>query len=106
PGPARSGPGTDVVRPPTLKLALLVVPVVLGHLLALEWVSRETDAISGLPAMVPPMYTRLLQPATPPPVVAGAVHPAPVPKPRLRAAPPPKPPASSARKLQAPEATR
>lgn len=96
-----------MVRPTALKLALLAALVVVGHVLGLEWVARQADKISGLTLMAPPMYTRLLQPAKPPPVVAVAAA---TPQPKPRAAPRPKPPASSAeelrRKKEAQEAAR
>jgi len=82
-----------VVRAPRLTLALLAVLVALGHLASLEWFARQADAISGLTLMTPPMYTRMLKPVAPPPVVATAAAPA---RPRGRAAAKPKPPASSA----------
>ncbi|MEJ8839924.1 DUF3108 domain-containing protein [Ramlibacter sp. AN1133] len=85
-----------MVRPPKLALALLAVLVALGHFASLEWLARQADALSGLTLMTPTMYTRMLQPAAPPPVVA-TVAPAAVPRPRARAAPRPKPPASSAK---------
>jgi hypothetical protein len=87
-----------VVRPPKLKLALLAAGVVVGHVVALEWISRVADQISGLPLMAPPMYTRMLKPAAPPPVVAIAAPAAARPKPH--AAPRPRPPASSAEELR------
>jgi hypothetical protein len=83
-----------VVRTAALRLALLAVLVALAHLVALEWAAREVEAVSGLKAMVPPMYTRLLKPSAPPPVVAS-VQPAPPAAPRARAAPRPKRPASA-----------
>ena len=87
-----------MVRSPRLKLALLALVVIAGHLLGLEWISRQADQISGLSVMVPPMYTRMLQPTTPPPVVA---MPAPPPaRPRPVAALRPRPPASSADELR------
>lgn len=76
-----------------LKLSLLAALVVTAHLLALEWIGRQADAISGLPAMAPTMYTRLLKPA-PPPVVAAA-SPPPAPRPKPHVAPSPKPKASA-----------
>lgn len=76
-----------------LKLSLLAALVVTAHLLALEWIGRQADAISGLPAMAPTMYTRLLKPA-PPPVVAAA-SPPPAPRPKPHVAPRPKPKASA-----------
>lgn len=80
-----------MVRRATLKLALLAGLVLFGHLLVLEWIGRAADAISGMPAMSAVMYTRLLQPVKPPPVVAA---PSPPPVPRARIAPRPKPKAS------------
>lgn len=89
-----------MVRPAKLKrkLALLAVPVVLAHFVGLEWIGRQADQISGLTWMVPPMYTRMLQPSAPPPVVAVAEAPGATPRPR--AAPHPRPPASSPEELQ------
>ena len=87
-----------MVRPAKLTLALLAALVVLGHLVGLEWFARQADRISGLKLMTPPLYTRLLQPAAPPPVVA--VAPAPPAQPRARVAPRPRPPASSAQELR------
>lgn len=83
-----------MVRRAALKLALLAALVLAGHLVALEWLGRQADAISGMPRMAPPMFTRMLRPATPPPVVSIAPAPAAVPKPRV--APRPKPAASAA----------
>lgn len=73
---------------------LLAAPVLLGHLLALEWLGRQADAISGLDEMAPVMFTRMLQPAAAPPVAAVA---APPPRPKPRAAPHPRPKASAPR---------
>jgi hypothetical protein len=87
-----------VARAPGLKFALLAALVVVAHLLGLEWFGRQADAISGLSRFAPPMYTRLLEPATPPPVVtAASTAPA---QPRPRVAPLPRPPASSPEELQ------
>ena len=80
-----------------LKLALLAGGVVLAHLLALEWIGRRADAISGLAALAPPMYTRLLMPSAPTTVSVGQAA-AESPRPRARIAPPPEPAASAARK--------
>ena len=90
-----------MARPANLKLALLAGGVVLGHLLALEWLGRQADAISALQAMAPPMFTRLLQPAKPPPLSGVPATPGP-PK-AARAALPPAPPASAAREEAPPE---
>lgn len=85
-----------MVRSPALRLALLALLVAVGHLLALEWLARQADKISGLVLMTPPLYTRLLQPAQPPPVPTAAA----TPQPRGRTAPAPRPPASSAEELR------
>lgn len=79
-----------------LKLALLAALVLLVHLLALEWLGRQADAISGLRAMAPVFFTRMLQPQAPPPVVVQAPAPPP-PRPKPRAAPRPRPKASEPR---------
>lgn len=86
-----------MVRSASLKLALLGAAVVLGHIVVLEWMARAADQISGLTLMAPTLYTRTLQPATPPPVVAVAAPPA---QPKPRAAQRPRPPASSAEELR------
>ena len=86
-----------MVRPAKLTLAGLALLVTVGHVVGLEWIARQADQISGLTLMAPPMYTRMLKPAAPPPVVAVAAAPA---KPRPRAAPHPRPPASSAEELR------
>jgi hypothetical protein len=101
-----------VVRPANLKrkLALLAVLVVAGHIVGLEWIAREIGQITGLKLMTPPMYTRTLAPAAPPPVVAVAPAPEPEPVPPQAYAAPPRPPASSPeelrRKREAAEAAR
>jgi hypothetical protein len=87
-----------VVRPAKLTLALLSALVVVGHILGLEWISRQADQISGLTLMTPPLYTRMRQPAAPPAVVPVAK--ATVAKPKARTAPRPKPPASSAEEVR------
>lgn len=78
-----------------LKLLALAGLVLAVHVLVLEWIGRVADAISALPAMAPVMYTRMLQPATPPPLTAVAAAPRAMPEPRVHAAPLPKPPASA-----------
>ncbi|HEX2544995.1 MAG TPA: DUF3108 domain-containing protein [Ramlibacter sp.] len=85
-----------MVRSARLKLLLLGSAVVVAHVLGLEWLARQADQISGLTDFAAPMYTRMLQPATPAPeaVVAETAAPA-MPKPR--AASVPKPPASAAK---------
>ncbi|MBO9646655.1 MAG: hypothetical protein J7603_26420, partial [Pseudacidovorax sp.] len=90
-----------MVRPANLKrkLALLAVLVVAGHLLGLEWIARELGRISGLKLMTPPMYTRMLAPAAPPPVVAVAPAPEAA-APQTFAATAPQLPASAAEALR------
>lgn len=90
-----------MARRPALKLALLAALVVLGHLLALEWLGRQADAISGLREMAPVFFTRMLRPQAPPPVVAQAPAPPPA-RPVPRAAPRPKPKASEPRQAEPP----
>ena len=90
-----------MARSAKLKLGLLAGGVALAHVMALEWLGRQADAISALQAMAPPMFTRLLQPAKPPPMAVAAVAP-PHAKPRTRAAWPPKPAASSPPKEEPP----
>jgi len=72
-----------VARPAKLTLWLLLGLVLVLHMAALEWVARHREGLSLLETMAPPMYTRLLKPAEPPPVVAE-VAPAPAPKPKAR----------------------
>jgi hypothetical protein len=85
-----------VVRATRLKLAALAGAVGVLHVVALEWIGREMDTISGLAAMAPVMFTRTLAPSEPPPVVAQA----PAPSSHPRAAPHPRPPASSPDELR------
>lgn len=82
--------------PARLKPWLLLGLVLLAHAAGLEWLARQREALELMPLFAPPMYTRLLQPAAPAPVVAA---PPPAPKPRARSnavAVKPKPPASQA----------
>jgi hypothetical protein len=70
------------------------------HLAGLEWAARRRDQPTVLEKMAPPMYTRLLQPAEPPPVVAQAAlqaAPKPKAKPRMTFAAKPRPKASEPR---------
>jgi hypothetical protein len=87
-----------VVWPAKLKLAVLAAGVGLLHFVTLEWLGREMDTLSALKEMAPVMFTRILRPAEPPPVIAAAT--APAPRPRPRAAPHPKPPASSPEQIR------
>jgi hypothetical protein len=52
--------------------ALLLAAVVLVHLVALQWASRQYAQASMLKPMQQALYTRLLAPQEPPPVVAAA----------------------------------
>lgn len=88
-----------MVRSPRLKLALLALAVIAGHLVALAWLSLQAGQASALRLMVPPMYTRMLQPTAPPPVVAVAPT-APSPANGVTALPP-RPPASSPEQVRA-----
>lgn len=81
-----------MVRSAKLKLALLAALVLAGHFIALEWLGRQADVMSRMPAMAPPMFTRMLRPARPPPVVAAPAPPA---VPKARVASRPKPAASA-----------
>jgi hypothetical protein len=84
-----------VARPPKLRLALLLLAVLLAHLVGMEWLARKREKLAALPQMPPPMYTRLLKPVEPPPVLVAAKPEAPAPRPRRRpAAVPPQPVAS------------
>ena len=58
-----------------LKLWLLAALVVLAHVLGLEWFARQADALSNLTRMVAPMYTRMLAPKAPEPVVVSVSPP-------------------------------
>ncbi|HSV81185.1 MAG TPA: DUF3108 domain-containing protein [Ramlibacter sp.] len=78
-----------------MKLVALLALVLVLHALALEWLARQDDSRTRLPELAPTMYTRLLQPATPPPVVPQEAAPAPKIKPRAAfIAPRPRPKAS------------
>ncbi|MDB5860278.1 MAG: hypothetical protein JWQ76_3967 [Ramlibacter sp.] len=71
--------------------------VLVIHLVGLEWAARRRDQLAALESMAPPMYTRLLEPAAPPPVLAQAEPqelPKPKPKPRSAFAVKPRPKAS------------
>lgn len=87
-----------MARPANLKrrtLALLLGLVLVLHFVGLEWFARERDQVTLLRTMAPPMYTRMLKPSAPPPVVAQAAPAAaPKPRPAARAAPRPRPKAS------------
>ena len=72
---------------PWRTLGLILALVLAIHLVGLEWASRRREQAAVLQAMAPPMFTRLLEPATPPPVVAQAAPPElPRPKPKRRSA--------------------
>ena len=78
-GPAKLAPW----RPLALALGLVLA----FHLAVLEWAARQREQQSQLESLAAPMYTRLLKPDEPPPVVAEAAPPqAPKPKPKPRPA--------------------
>jgi hypothetical protein len=62
-------------------IAGLLLAVVLGHVVALQWLAWQSVQASALKQMAAPMLTRLLKPAAPPPMQAQAPPP-PKPKPR------------------------
>lgn len=94
-----------MARSPDLKKLWLPLGLVLvAHAVGLEWLARHRDALDLLPPLAPPMYTRILQPTVPPPVVAAAT-PAPPARPKARSvavAPKPKPAASEPAREPAP----
>ncbi len=92
-----------MARPANLKLALLLGLVLIGHALGLEWLARQREALVAMPLMTPPMYTRMLQPVAPPPVVVAAKPPPSVPVRKHAVAPRPKPAASAAEVVATPE---
>jgi len=86
-----------VARPAKLKkLALLLGLVLASHAAGLQWIARHLAPVSVLKPMAPPMLTRLLAPAAPPPVAEAPVVKQPRPRPRRQAvAVAPRPAASS-----------
>lgn len=93
-GDARRRAGAGVARPAALRLWLLPGVVLLAHVVGLEWFARQGERITLMPLMAPPMYTRMLQPVQPPPVVAAAPAPPPQPSRPSARVPPPRPKAS------------
>jgi hypothetical protein len=94
-----------VARPARLK-TWLWLGVLLAHVVALEWVGDHLAPMTSLRKMADPMFTRMLQPQAPAPVVVAA-QPAPPPRPvarnvkapapkRAASAPPPPESAASA----------
>ncbi|RYF41601.1 MAG: hypothetical protein EOO25_09365, partial [Comamonadaceae bacterium] len=59
-------------------LLLILAVVLLVHAIALEWFARHRLQPSVLQAVATPMFTRLLQPETPPPTPAFKPKVAPV----------------------------
>ena len=57
---------------PAYRFAGLVAVVIALHALALHWLGNALDAIAFIRPMATPMFTRLLKPEAPPPVVAVA----------------------------------
>jgi hypothetical protein len=92
-----------VVRRPRLKLALLAGLVLVAHVVALVLFHREIEVKSALPQMTAPMFTRLLQPKEPPPVLAQVERPVPRPKPRHHTAHIVRRPASAPKPTQPPD---
>lgn len=81
---------------PRLRRWLLPALVLAVHALMLDRLGRELAPPSVLKTMAPPMYTRLLQPQAPPPVVVAAPAAAAPARPRPTArAVPPRPAAST-----------
>ncbi len=60
-------------------LAALTVAVVLGHLIAIEWLARHAPANQGLATLPEPMFTRVLTPADEAPAVVAVPPPPPPP---------------------------
>ena len=60
-------------------LAALTVAVVLGHLIAIEWLARHAPGSQGLATLPEPMFTRVLAPSEEEPPVVVAPPPAPPP---------------------------
>jgi hypothetical protein len=57
-------------------IAALLLAVLLGHALVLEWLAWQAQEQSALQQMAAPMFTRLLQPQAPPPAPVQAAKPA------------------------------
>jgi hypothetical protein len=73
-----------VARPATLSRWLLLGLVLVLHFVVLDWFAREREEQELLiKPMAEPMYTRLLKPTEPPPIVAQAETPPP-PKPKAK----------------------
>lgn len=70
-----------MVRTLTLTLAILTFVVVLGHLLALEWLVRLAPGLSGLQALPEPLFTRVLAPSEKDPEVVAVPPATPAPAP-------------------------
>ncbi len=65
----------------TALLLALTAAVVIGHLIALDWLARHAPAPQGLAAMPEPVFTRVLAPSAEDPVVVAVPPPAPAPAP-------------------------
>lgn len=65
----------------TALLLALTAAVVIGHLIALDWLARHAPAAQGLAAMPEPVFTRVLAPSAEDPVVVAVPPPAPAPAP-------------------------
>lgn len=69
----------------TAVLVALTLAVLLGHLLALDWLARHAPMGQGLQEMPEPLFTRVLAPSEQEPVVV-ALPPPPAPTPAVREA--------------------
>ncbi|MDB5943118.1 MAG: hypothetical protein JWQ13_2684, partial [Ramlibacter sp.] len=65
-------------------IAALLVAVLAGHALVVEWLARQAQDVAALRLMTAPMFTRLLQPQAPPPAPVAAAKPS---RPRAARAP-------------------
>lgn len=63
----------------TALLLALTAAVVIGHLIALDWLARHAPSAHGLEAMPEPVFTRVLAPSAEDPVVVAVPPPAPAP---------------------------
>jgi hypothetical protein len=65
---------------PSIRFAAVIAMVIALHAWVLQWLSSALDSPARLRPMATPMFTRLLQPETPPPQQAQAPKPAPAKK--------------------------
>lgn len=88
--------GKRLIGRRAFRFAGIVALVLTMHALSLRWLAEMLHGPVPLKTMADPMFTRVLQPEAPPPVVAAAESPAPAPAPRTRTIQP-------ARKASAPK---